>query len=106
MARPAIKRPAPEPSGTRTNHDLVMIVLGVILTLFFLTAGAVSIKGPDDGAAPRTRGPVKNPAKSELRLPDAPLPEAATDASAMEGGWKWRGQWAESSRLSATPNNC
>ncbi len=78
MARSLMKGRTPEPSGTRTDRDRVMIVLGIGLTLVFLVAGAVSLMGPEDSASPRPRGPVKHPAKSELRMPDAPLLPGAT----------------------------
>ncbi|MCA1961932.1 MAG: hypothetical protein LDL33_14200 [Desulfomonile sp.] len=54
-ARPRI------PKQTRTNRDWVMLVLGVMLIVFFVFAGYVTLTAREDGARPRKRGPVKDP---------------------------------------------
>jgi hypothetical protein len=55
----------PETSLVRTDRDRAMILLGVLLTVFFLTVGYLSLAGSSRGVT-RTRGPVKNPSRSEL----------------------------------------
>ncbi|GEM_PF-1940022 len=60
--RPKTK-PAPPPSGTRTNKDWIMITLGVLLILFFVTAGYLGVVKTNKNSPQRIRGPVKDPDK-------------------------------------------
>lgn len=52
-----------EPRTTRANSDWIMIALGVFLILCFLAAGYWASRDGGRNAAPRNRGPVKDPAK-------------------------------------------
>ncbi len=54
-----------EPSTTRTNRDGIMIVLGVVLIVFFVVAGYLTLTRSDSQPNNnKTRGPVKDPSRS------------------------------------------
>lgn len=52
---------SPAPRTTRTSQDRVMVVLGVLLTLFFIVAGYLTLVHDDGIARGQQRGPVKDP---------------------------------------------
>ncbi|MEW6349164.1 MAG: hypothetical protein AB1646_08885 [Thermodesulfobacteriota bacterium] len=54
---------APAPSRTRSNRDPVMILLGVVLILFLLTAGYQGVFRGDKKPVKKYRGPVRDPFK-------------------------------------------
>lgn len=58
--RPSGKK-RPEPSTTRTNRDLKMIVMGALLIIFFLVAGYLGIRESARKETPTPKGPVRNP---------------------------------------------
>lgn len=67
MSKKGRGRTAPAPSVTRSNRDVLMIVLGVFLVVLFLAAGYLAFRErvPEPAKAPR--GPVRNPLSPESR---------------------------------------
>ncbi len=53
------RRAAPTPQRTRTNHDWIMVLLGVLLIVLFVVIGYLSLVRKPTGAI--MRGPVKDP---------------------------------------------
>lgn len=65
---------SPKPSITRSNRDLVMIALGVLVTIFLLVAGYLALFPSGKQASIKPKGPVKDP--RVLTQPQTP------------GGWR------------------
>jgi len=59
---------------TRTDRDLVMIALGVLLCLLLALSGYLSLRDTSSGSARQIRGPVKDP-KSYGLSPESSLPQ-------------------------------
>jgi hypothetical protein len=55
-----------EPATTRTDRDLVMVVLGLLIIVIFLVAAYLAITEGNRGPARKIRGPVKFPQTSGL----------------------------------------
>jgi hypothetical protein len=73
------RKQSPDLSKTRTNSDRTMILLGIFLVLFFITAGYFSYVQTGSETIPKERGPVKDPknlpkGESTGKL-DLPFPE-------------------------------
>ncbi len=60
------RRKATRERKTRTNRDVVMIMLGALLVLFFVAAGYSIYGRGSDGSTPRFKGPVRNPNSQNL----------------------------------------
>jgi hypothetical protein len=71
--RPKTKH-APPPSRTRTNKDWIMITLGVLLILFFLTSGYLGVVTTNKNSRQKIRGPVKDPDKMGMIGPSNSFP--------------------------------
>jgi hypothetical protein len=67
---PTKRKDPPEPSTTRTDSDVVMVILGILLAVVFLMSGYLSLRETGQASPARLRGPVKDPgASSMLRQP-------------------------------------
>ena len=54
----------PSLTRTRTNKDLVMIIVGIALTFVFLTITYLSLNSEGPSPVGKPKGPVKNPHSS------------------------------------------